>query len=165
MPTPKKRSTKAAGARRTVKRPVERPAAPPTPPAERKAHYEHTVGRRKSATAFLRYYPQHGEGFTVNDQPVERYFPSFLLQYSVTQLITVTGWKPNGRIEVSVHGGGKRGQADSVRLALSRLLVKLDAGYHPTLRKLGFLTRDARVKERKKYGLKRARRAPQWQKR
>ncbi|MDD5342081.1 MAG: 30S ribosomal protein S9 [Patescibacteria group bacterium] len=123
------------------------------------------VGRRKTAIARVRYYKK-GEGkYTVNGQPVEKYFKTLELQNLALAPLKVLANKLEGDISVKVSGGGVRGQADSVRHGLARLLVTLDLENRPQLKRLGFLRRDARVKERKKYGLKRARRAPQWQKR
>lgn len=142
----------------TAQPPVEK--AKPKRPA-----YLFAVGRRKAAVARVRYYKK-GEGkYLVNNQPAENYFSTVeLLNYARSPLEALS-LKPDGDFTVKVQGGGKRGQAEATRLGVSRLLVQLDQSYRPALKKLGFLTRDPRVKERKKYGLKRARRAPQWQKR
>ncbi|MBI4090223.1 MAG: 30S ribosomal protein S9 [Candidatus Kerfeldbacteria bacterium] len=123
------------------------------------------VGRRKSAIARVRFTPKGSGSFLVNGQAVDGYFPTFELQKIVRGPLELTQPATTGDLSVKVNGGGKRGQAEAIRLGLSRLLVKLEPELRPTLKKAGFLTRDPRVKERKKYGLKRARRAPQWQKR
>ncbi|MBI4426449.1 MAG: 30S ribosomal protein S9 [Candidatus Kerfeldbacteria bacterium] len=123
------------------------------------------VGRRKSAIARVRYTEKGSGSFLVNGQDVSHYFPTFELQKTVRDPIEQGHVASVGDVSVKVHGGGKRGQAEAIRLGLSRVLVQRQPDLRSSLKKLGFLTRDPRVKERKKYGLKRARRAPQWQKR
>lgn len=146
------------------------PAAPIAAPVAEKPKvkrlsYIFAVGRRKEAVARVRYY-RKGEGkFTVNAKPVEQYFSTLETQNIVKMPIQAVSAKLEGDISIKVQGGGKRGQADASRLGIARVLIILEKKYRPTLKSLGYLTRDPRVKERKKYGLKRARRAPQWQKR
>ncbi len=123
-----------------------------------------TVGRRKSAIARLHLKSGKGE-FVVNTKPVEVYFPYQLWREAVLSPLPLVGMQGNVDISVKVQGGGQNAQAEAIRLALARALVEMNAEWRPTLRKMGWLTRDAREKERKKPGLKRARRAPQWQKR
>ncbi len=126
--------------------------------------YIEAVGRRKTATARVRLYA--GEGtMVVNNRPLEEYFPRPLLVHRMLEPLRVTGTEGRFHISVQVKGGGISGQADAVRLGIARALVKLDENLRPTLRQHGLLTRDARVKERKKPGLKRARKAPQYTKR
>ncbi len=128
------------------------------------ARYIEAVGRRKTATARVRLYP--GEGtMVVNNRPLEEYFPRQLLIHRLLEPLRVTGTEGRFNISVQVKGGGLTGQADAVRLGIARALVKVDENLRPTLRQYGLLTRDARVKERKKPGLKRARKAPQYTKR
>lgn len=128
-------------------------------------NYLYAVGRRKESVARARYY-RRGEGkIMVNNKTVKEYFPFATYHDSATAPITITGLKLEGDFTVKVSGGGVRGQAEAVRLSLARLLVKIDKEYRPSLKKAGYLKRDPRSKERKKYGLKGARRAPQWQKR
>jgi small subunit ribosomal protein S9 len=140
----------------------------PTPAEEKKPKrltYLYAVGRRKEAIARVRYH-SHGEGrILVNNKPVELYFPLFQLRNLIEHPFQVIGNKPPGNFTAKVMGGGIRGQAESVRLGIARILVKLDGNCRSLLKKAGLLRRDDRIKERKKYGLKRARRAPQWQKR
>ncbi|MBU0707246.1 30S ribosomal protein S9 [Patescibacteria group bacterium] len=127
--------------------------------------YLYSVGRRKRAIARGRYYKK-GEGkFLVNNKTVDEYFNSLELQNIARSPLKTLGLKLDGDISMRVLGGGKKGQADSVCLSLARLLLLLDISHRPQLKKSGLLKSDARVKERKKYGLKRARRAPQWRKR
>ena len=130
-----------------------------------KHEYLYAVGRRKEAIARVRWYPQEAYEIIVNDKPLNEYFPTPEYQRTVQQPLVLTQHDKLGKITARVQSGGKQGQADSVRLGIARILVKYDADLRLTLKQAGFLRRDPRVKERKKYGLKRARRAPQWQKR
>lgn len=125
----------------------------------------HAVGRRKEATARVRM-SESGQGqFIINGRELKNYFPNFQLFDLVLVPLKLTGQEGRHDISVKVVGGGKQGQAEAVRHGLSRALVKWQAEFKPPLKKAGYLTRDARVKERKKFGLKKARRAPQWAKR
>ncbi|MFA5106973.1 MAG: 30S ribosomal protein S9 [Patescibacteria group bacterium] len=145
--------------------PVVQPPPVVEKPKVKRFTYLFTVGRRKEAVARVRYY-RKGEGkFTVNAKPIEQYFSTLETQNIVKMPIQAVSATLDGDISIKVQGGGKRGQADASRLGIARLLILLDKKNRPTLKRLGYLTRDPRVKERKKYGLKRARRAPQWQKR
>lgn len=130
-----------------------------------KLTYVFAVGRRKSAIARVRYYDKGNRGFSVNGRAANEYFPTFELRKIVHDPQELTQYDLSGDVSVKVHGGGIRGQAEAVRLGISRFLVRLQPDLRTPLKRAGFLTRDPRVKERKKYGLKRARRAPQWQKR
>lgn len=139
-------------------------AGQPTTKHLTKRTYLYAVGRRKSAIARVRLH-QTGDGaIMINGQAMNAYFPVFALQQTVNDPLQLTK-VAFGQITVKTHGGGKRGQAEAVRLGISRILEKMQPDLRTTLKRAGFLSRDPRVKERKKYGLKRARRAPQWQKR
>lgn len=127
--------------------------------------YSMAVGRRKSAIARVRYSEKGSGLFLVNGQDVTVYFPTFETRKIVNDPFELLQYQRGGDVSVKVAGGGKHGQAEAVRLGISRILEELNADYRTPLKRAGFLTRDPRVKERKKYGLKRARRAPQWQKR
>lgn len=129
-----------------------------------KHDYLFAIGRRKSAIARVRYYPQAERMIQVNSKKLEDYFPTLSLQKIVQSPLQVSGIK-TGNITAKLQGGGKRGQAESLRLGIARVLEKFDSNLRGELKRAGLLSRDARIKERKKYGLKRARRAPQWQKR
>lgn len=134
-------------------------------PSHVTGRYKESVGRRKRAVARVRYFAK-GEGeILVNDQPYRAYFPTFQLQQFIEQPFTVTQMAKKGTVTVHVAGGGKKSQAEAVRLGIARVLVDVNEENKKLLKAEGFLTRDARKKERKKPGLKRARRAPQWQKR
>ena len=126
--------------------------------------YIEAVGRRKSASARVRLYEGDGE-IIVNSLPMDVYFGRALDQMTIRQPLVLTGTENSFNISIKVHGGGEGGQAHAVRHGLSRALIVADSNLRPTLKAAGFLTRDARVKERMKPGLKRARKAPQYTKR
>ncbi len=126
--------------------------------------YFRAVGRRKEAIARVRI-SQGSGSFIVNEKPVELYFPSFVLLQTVQAPLVQTNLKDSMDVSVKVEGGGFRGQADAVRHGVARALLLMNPDFRKTLRSLGYLTRDPRIKERKKPGLKRARRAPQFSKR
>lgn len=128
------------------------------------AEYVEAVGRRKTATARVRLYPGSGE-IVVNDKPMDVYFGRALDQMILRQPLAMTGTEASYNISVHVSGGGEGGQASAVRLGIARALCESDGNLRPPLKAAGFLTRDARAKERKKPGLKRARKAPQYTKR
>ncbi|HWQ11864.1 MAG TPA: 30S ribosomal protein S9 [Roseiflexaceae bacterium] len=129
-----------------------------------KRYYQGT-GRRKSAVARVRLFPGGGE-FVVNGKSAEEYFGARdLLQKMIVQPLELTGNTSGFNVLVKVRGGGVVGQAGAVRHGIARALLDLNAELRPTLKKAGLLTRDPRVKERKKAGLKRARKRPQYTKR
>lgn len=133
--------------------------------AESEFTYYEGIGRRKEATARVRIYPGGNGTIVVNERPVEQYFTREWDIKNLSEPLVVTN--NLGRFNVTVHvkGGGITGQADAIRLGLARALLKFDPENRPILRKMGMLTRDPRAKERKKPGLKRARKAPQYTKR
>lgn len=122
-----------------------------------------SVGRRKCASARVRFNKGKGH-ITVNDKPLKEYF-SFFEEEIVLAPLKALAKEKDYDISVKVSGGGKKGQAVAVQHGIARALVKWNPDFKKTLKTLEFMTRDARVKERKKPGLKRARRAPQWSKR
>jgi len=126
--------------------------------------YTEAVGRRKSATARVRIYAGEGE-IIVNDLPMTEYFGREMDQMTLLQPLVTVGREGSYNVSVHVKGGGEGGQAGAARHGLSRALIELDSSLRPVLKSAGFLTRDPRVKERKKPGLKRARKAPQYTKR
>ncbi len=128
------------------------------------ARYYEAVGRRKTATARVRLYAGTGR-IVVNDRELDEYFPRLGDRYHLLEPLEATGNKDSFNITVLVKGGGPSGQAGAVRHGIARALVVADENLRRPLRRGGFLTRDARMKERKKYGLKRARKAPQYTKR
>ena len=122
------------------------------------------VGRRKKAVARVRLVP--GEGtIVINKRAIDNYFGLETLKTTVRQPLVLTETLSRFDVVVSVRGGGLTGQSGAIRHGISRSLCKADADLRPALKKEGFLTRDPRMKERKKYGLKAARRAPQFSKR
>lgn len=128
------------------------------------AEYVEAVGRRKEASARVRLYPGTGD-IIVNDKPANVYFGRALDQMILRQPLALTGTEASFNISVKVNGGGEGGQASAVRLGIARALIEQDGNLRAPLKAAGFLTRDARAKERKKPGLKRARKAPQYTKR
>ncbi|MEZ4968660.1 MAG: 30S ribosomal protein S9 [Flavobacteriaceae bacterium] len=124
----------------------------------------HKIGRRKTAVA--RVYVTEGNGnITINKRDLSNYFPTATLQYKVKQPFTLTNNEENFDVKVNVYGGGITGQAEAVRLALSRALCELDAENRSVLKPEGLLTRDPRMVERKKFGQKKARKKFQFSKR
>jgi small subunit ribosomal protein S9 len=180
MPTPKAKKTvtkKAAAPKATKavrpKKKTEEPMPPEAVVSEETVAAEaarggsllYALGRRKTAIARVRVI-KNGKGLvTVNAKKAETFFPTFELQSIVTGPLKVTGQETAVDVSAQVEGGGVHAQAEAVRLGISRALIQLNPTFRKTLKKLGYLTRDPRAKERKKFGLKRARRAPQWSKR
>ncbi len=124
----------------------------------------HKIGRRKTAVA--RVYVSEGKGkITINKRDLNEYFPTATLQYKVKQPFALTGNEDNFDVKVNVFGGGITGQAEAIRLALSRVLCELDAENRIVLKPEGLLTRDPRMVERKKFGQKKARKKFQFSKR
>ncbi len=123
------------------------------------------TGRRKKAIARVRLLPAGSGAIVINDRALEDYFPQGTLQYIVKQPLNEVGADGKYDVKVNVMGGGLTGQAGAIRLGIARALLQSEPESRPALKKAGFLTRDPRAKERKKYGLKKARRAPQFSKR
>ena len=123
-----------------------------------------STGRRKEAVARVRIRPGTGV-ITVNKRPIESYFPSETHRMIVTEPLRLTTLNETYDVDATMAGGGVSGQAGALRLGIARGLVDLDEELRITLKRAGFLTRDAREKESKKYGLKKARKAPQYSKR
>ena len=122
------------------------------------------TGRRKESVALFRLIPGSGQ-VVINGKEMDRYFGLDTLKLIVRQPLTATETVDRYDIIARVHGGGFSGQAGAIRHGIARALVLADPGYRAVLKRLGYLTRDSRMKERKKYGLKKARRAPQFSKR
>ena len=122
------------------------------------------TGRRKKSIARVRLVPGSGK-VVINNREIENYFGLETLRMIVNQPLVLTGTKDRFDVLVNVHGGGFTGQAGAIRHGITRALVKADENLKPELKKAGFVTRDPRMKEIKKYGLKKARRAPQFSKR
>ena len=133
--------------------------------AENPNPYYYGTGRRKTAVARVRLFPNGVGRSTVNGRDAEQYFPRETRMQAVRSPLRLLELANRFNITIKVVGGGVSGQAGAVRHGISRALVRADEDFRPTLRRAGFLTRDPRMKERKKYGLKRARKAPQYTKR
>ncbi|EEG77768.1 30S ribosomal protein S9 [Dethiobacter alkaliphilus] len=122
------------------------------------------TGRRKNAVARVRLVPGNGQ-ITINDRDIDTYFGLETLKLIVRQPLKLTETGEKFNVIARVEGGGTTGQAGAIRHGIARALLKTEGGYRPALKSAGFLTRDPRMTERKKYGLKKARRAPQFSKR
>ena len=131
---------------------------------ESKVKYYYGTGRRKHSVARVRLYPGNGT-ITINGRGIDDYYGLETLKLIVRQPLALTENLENMDVGCTVTGGGVTGQAGAIRHGISRALLQADADYRPDLKKAGYLTRDPRMKERKKYGLKAARRAPQFSKR
>ncbi len=170
---PKKAETKSKVVKHS-KKPVAKkdtilevivPEVNPVKKAVKNLGYIFAVGRRKSAIARVRLFDGGKGDFIVNNKTLEQYFPDFEYQYIILSPLKALGVAEKFNISVKVHGGGKKGQSEATRLGITRALLIHNPDFRSTFKPLGYLTRDSRVKERKKPGLKKARRAPQWQKR
>ena len=128
-----------------------------------KGNYFYANGKRKTSIARVRLYTGKGE-ITVNDQPIEKYFFGTLIG-NIKSPLKLTNLLKHFDIVAYVEGGGISSQSDAIRHGISKALIEFDSSLRPVLKKEGLLTRDSRIKERKKFGLHRARRAPQWAKR
>lgn len=185
MPTTKKTTSKPAAAKKTTaaKKPVAAAKAAPATEAKaapkaakatkekvavaplRTGEFFYAAGHRKTSVARVRLYPK-GEGlFTVNGKKLEEYIVVPSKRDAVKAPLRTTGHLKTFDISVKTEGGGLGGQADAIRHGIAKALLEFDPSLRITLKRAGFLTRDPRMKERKKYGLHRARRAPQWSKR
>ena len=131
---------------------------------EQEEFYYYGTGKRKTAVARVRLYPGDG-ALIVNDKPFEEIFTTVGLKRLILEPLQLTDTLGKFRVVVKVAGGGVSGQAGAIRHGISRALLKVDEAFKPLLRSQGLLTRDARIKERKKYGLMRARKRHQYRKR
>jgi small subunit ribosomal protein S9 len=139
--------------------PVAKPATPRVT-----GETAQTVGRRKEAVVRVRLTAGTGK-FSLNGKSLEEYFPNKVHQQLIREPLVILDKPETFDVRANLKGGGITGQAGALRLAIARALIEIDSEDRPTLKKAGFLTRDPRVKERKKYGLKKARKAPQYSKR
>ncbi|PIR06418.1 MAG: 30S ribosomal protein S9 [Candidatus Komeilibacteria bacterium CG11_big_fil_rev_8_21_14_0_20_36_20] len=137
-----------------------------TEQVDKKNNYVPAVGKRKSAIARVRILDEKSNTIKIiiNNKDYKEYLPYFQWQEIILQPLKITG-QDKIFISIKTHGGGVRGQVDSIKHGIAKALIKKDPELRPALKKEGFLTRDSRIKERKKPGLKKARRAPQWSKR
>lgn len=136
----------------------------PEKDAKSERYYE-AIGRRKTAVARVRLYTRGEKEFLINDKPYRQYFSHPKMQEAAADSLKKMKCLDRFRIIVKVRGGGLHAQAEAVRHGTARVLVDFNANFRKRLRKAGYLTRDPRMRERKKFGLRRARRAPQWAKR
>ena len=132
---------------------------------KKKLEYLYSVGKRKTAVAQVRVYKRGTGSFTVNGKEMNKYFPTLDLQERAEAPLKVVGQAEKLDVSVKVKGGGAVSQAEAARHGISKAVLQLNPNFRKPLKKAGYLTRDARKKERKKPGLKRARKAPQWKKR
>jgi len=130
-----------------------------------KKPYLYGTGRRKSSVARVHLFAGGTGAITINGRDIDDYFGLETLKYIVRQPLNTTEMTSKVDISATVKGGGVTGQAGAIRHGISRALLQVDENFRPLLKNAGFLTRDSRMKERKKYGLKAARRAPQFSKR
>lgn len=129
------------------------------------SRYIETIGRRKTAVARVRVWTKGEKVFLVNNKPCDEYFSVLELQKIAMESLEKMNLLDKLRVQVQVKGGGVTAQAEAIRHAIARVLVRINPNFRKRLKKAGYLTRDSRMRERKKFGLKRARRAPQWAKR
>ena len=130
-----------------------------------KKRYIEAVGRRKEAIARVRITPSSSTTFSINGKTLEEYLPIAELRAIVKKPLANTGEEHKFSVSIITKGGGIHSQADSCALGLARALIVADPAWKTDIKKSGLLTRDARIKERRKFGLKKARKAPQWSKR
>jgi len=147
-----------AKTKKTTKKTKKSPKAKPV-------KYYEAVGRRKTSVARVRLLTRGEKEILVNEKPYQNYFPGNELEQIILSSLDKMKALEKFRVLVRVKGGGFHSQAEAVRHGLSRALVKFNPEFRKRLRRVGYLTRDPRMRERKKFGLKRARRAPQWSKR
>src|SRR3989344_3976075 len=172
--------SKAASKKPAAKKPPKpgKPTAPPTretapgmtsveraPKEAVSARYWEAVGRRKTAVARVRIFTKGDKGIQINQKSIGEYFATPHLQHIANEALELMKSSDRFRATAKVHGGGTRAQAEAIRHATARALTLFNPDFRKRLKRAGFLTRDPRMKERKKFGLKGARRAPQWAKR
>ena len=167
----KKKETKKVLKKKRVKKAkeekpeVEKKAEKPVLEQENEEKYWEAVGRRKTSVARARLFARGKKEFLVNTKSYQEYFPTLDLEQTAVASLNKMKILDRFRILVKVKGGGYHSQAEAVRHSIARALVKFNPNFRKRLKKAGYLTRDPRMRERKKFGLKRARRAPQWSKR
>jgi len=154
-----KATKKTKTVKKTVKKVVKKAAKKTV------VKYYQAIGRRKTSVARIRLFTQGDNTITVNEKPYKEYFPDLNLQQIVDVALDRMKALDKFMVTAKVKGGGIHSQAEAVRHGISRALVKFNPDFRKRLRRAGYLTRDPRMRERKKFGLKRARRAPQWSKR
>jgi small subunit ribosomal protein S9 len=163
MPRTKKQTTPAVVKKTKEKKETVLEVKKPEIKKDKKT-FIFTTGKRKSAVAQIKFSETGHNSILVNDKDYKKYFPYFVWQGIIESPLLVAGLK-NYDLVVKVHGGGAKAQAESIRLGIAKALVEINQENRKVLKPKGYLSRDSRIKERKKPGLKRARRAPQWNKR
>lgn len=158
----KKQKIKKTLKKTPLKKTVEKPILTVKNKPEK---YFEAVGKRKTAMARVWLYTRGEKGFLVNAKPIQQYFPTFQLQQIAQAALEKMKCLDKFNVSAKVRGGGLHAQAEAVRHGISRALVLFNPDFRKRLKIAGFLRRDPRMRERKKFGLKRARRAPQWRKR
>ena len=158
---------KATKKTKIVKKTVKKAVKKVVKKAEKKTivKYYQATGRRKTSVARIRLFTQGDKTITINEKPYKEYFLDLNLQQIVSTALDRMKALDKFMVSAKVRGGGIHSQAEAVRHGISRALVKFNPDFRKRLRRAGYLTRDPRMRERKKFGLKRARRAPQWSKR
>jgi small subunit ribosomal protein S9 len=136
----------------------------PKAPKGARARYYEAVGRRKTAVARVRLSKANDNSYVVNERDLENYFPTESLEMTAREALGKSGGEKFS-VSVKLSGGGQKAQAEAMRLGIARSLIKFDEELRGELKKAGFLKRDPRIVERKKFGLKKARKSPQWSKR
>ncbi len=160
-----KKVVKKAVKPKIVKKPVVKKPVIKEIEKEKPVRYIESIGRRKTATARVRLWTKGDKTFLVNNKSHKEYFPIFEHQKNITDPLEKMKLIDKFRVEARVKGGGLTAQSEAIRHGISKALVEVNQNFRKRLKKAGFLTRDPRMRERKKFGLKRARRAPQWKKR
>lgn len=151
--------------KRVTKKPIAKKKEELKVIAPKPARYFEAIGRRKTAVARVRFFTQGEKAFSVNEKPYQDYFPTIELQQIATSPLRKMKCLDRFRVLAKVKGGGIHAQAEALRHGIARALILFNLTFRKRLKGAGYLTRDSRMRERKKFGLKRARRAPQWQKR
>ncbi len=166
---PKKTTVKKVVKKVAVKKPVKKIEKPVKEvkviEGKISGEYLEAVGRRKTSIARVRIYAKGDKKVTVNGKTLAEYFPGFFMQKKIMDPLEKMNVLDKFGVTILVKGGGLNSQSEAIRHGISRTLVKFNADFRKRLKRAGFLTRDQRERERKKFGLKRARRAPQWAKR
>lgn len=157
----KKAKKKAEKVKKKVEKKVEKKEKPVVKPDK----YYESEGRRKTAVARVRIWTKGSKEFLVNQKPLEKYFPTLELQKKALASLETMKCLDKFKVSIVVRGGGLSSQAEAIRHGIARVLILFNLDFRKRLKKAGFLRRDSRMRERKKPGLKRARRAPQWKKR
>ncbi len=150
---------------KTKKEKIIKVKKPEIEPVAKKSKYFKAIGRRKTAIANVRLFLTGTKDILVNSKPLKDYFPTLEMQEIVLSPLKLMEYFEKCGASIKVLGGGIHAQAEAVRHGLAKTLILFNPDFRKTLKKAGYLTRDPRMRERKKFGLKRARRAPQWQKR